>query len=666
MKRKLRLLGIFLIFAIPLLYFLFTLLFFSPFEESFGRIDYIIPRQVDIFFSKAGLKDDFYEFPIPKFYTELEISHNWRAFTKTDLFLEVTNQLNVESVLDQLKANTENLPFVTPVDDFIGREVAVAGNFKEGGAFPYSCLVFFKGSWKTKLIYELLTWDLVRKNVGDARLSQSTLVPNPLGYNTLMLKDGTEFYMRRVSDLIVFGDDENLMMEVCELINAEKGSIDLSIGGMEAYITKVASTPRVDMNYLDFHANVERIFQRVTFDDQWKDNKIDFSVMTAMEIFDPDFFKTITGAIRFGNFLDLDAKVDFNPQTVTKAETGFFGLGSVSIAEKLDFFATMLPEEVFFSGCTRLNLGRVLRIMERSMNVDLRKLITDILREGQRYNKSFRIMDTSHFIDFLDGTFGDLAYIALRPRDEDKPIQPLIQPIPILALALEIKNMQNFKIMEETVREMQNNNRTPFELWKYTNPTLFNCIIKGINTTQTDDIEKVAWTVLEDRYFILATSDNFILDMLRAKATPALSLKKSKKYRPAADFFKVHGNLAFYLETGGLKNALSNYAVYWAELNSEPDWETERPKARAEVLRREFPRYANQKELPASVEAKVKKRVQVKMNELTRIQEEEEIPRLTEEFRKYLTWIDLLECLVLQVNLNRNDVDLGIRISSIL
>ena len=151
MKRKLRLFGIFLIFAIPLIYFLFTLLFFSPFEEDFGRIDYIIPRNVDIYLSKAGLKDDFYEFPVPKFYTELEISHDWRAFTKTELFRKVSGELNIEGLVQQIKENTEELPFVNPVDDFIGREVAVAGNFREGGAFPYSYLAFFKGSWKTKL-----------------------------------------------------------------------------------------------------------------------------------------------------------------------------------------------------------------------------------------------------------------------------------------------------------------------------------------------------------------------------------------------------------------------------------------------------------------------------------------------------------------------------------
>ena len=128
MRRKLKLFGIFLIFAIPILYFLFTLLFFSPFEDPFGRIDYIIPRQVDLFFSKAGLKEDFYEFPVPKFFTELEISHNWRVFTRTELYREVAAELDIESMIDQIKTQTENLPFVNVLDDFIGPEHCIGAD----------------------------------------------------------------------------------------------------------------------------------------------------------------------------------------------------------------------------------------------------------------------------------------------------------------------------------------------------------------------------------------------------------------------------------------------------------------------------------------------------------------------------------------------------------
>lgn len=667
LKRLFKFLIILLIFTIPILYFLFTTIFFSPFEDPFGRIEAVIPREVDVFFRKAGLKGDFYDFPIPSFYSErLVYDRDWQDFTQTPCFEDITADIDFDQLLEGIRAQYRDIPFFDPLEDLLGQEVAVVGNFKRGGELPVSYLVFLKGSWKVKMAFELFTWNWCREMfMSDIQVSGT--FANPEGYITLVMEDDREFYIKRAADLIIAGDDEELMQEVCTLISAGGAALDSSLAGRHAFIEKVAAVDRRDSEYFDFHARVDRILQRETFDDDWKENKVDFSVMTAVEIFDPEFFKAITGALRFGRFLDLSAKVDFYTENVAKAETGFFGLDSVSIAEKFDFFTSMLPSDTFLAGCAKLDLEPILKIMNENLHPDMRKFIDDLVREAQRWNRQWKVRSVWDFIGKLDATFGDMVYIALRPRVKDKPLIPGVQPIPIIALVLEIKNMESFKAIEKTVIDMQNNRSMPFEVWKYTTE-IYNCTIKGINTPGADDIDQVVYTVFEDRYFIMTTSDDFIEEMLRAKFNPDLSLKKSRVYQPTAEFIDGYGNFAAYLEMKGLKGALWNYAVYWAEIHPSiaMDMVAKRQEVRTRIIRTEFPRHRGDKELPATVEQKVEDRVEAEMNEMRKHRREKEVPRLAEKYRKKLAWIDLLQSLSLQVNVNLNDLDLNVRASTVL
>jgi len=114
-----------------------------------------------------------------------------------------------------------------------------------------------------------------------------------------------------------------------------------------------------------------------------------------------------------------------------------------------------------------------------------------------------------------------------------------------------------------------------------------------------------------------------------------------------------------------VKSALHDYAVYWAEVNSQLDLEAERKKIEEEVVRREFPKYAGRETLPADVERKVDRWADARMQEIEQKIEDVEIPRLTSEFRKRLEWIDLINSVTLVMNINISDMDLSVRISSL-
>jgi hypothetical protein len=662
MKKRIKKLGIFLLFAIPILYFLFTLLFFSPFEDAFGKVEYIIPREVDFYVSKLGLENDVTDFPVPDFYNLLEINHQWRAFTRTDFYRDLSGELDMESRIEEIRASVRDMP-IDPIADIAGQEVAVIGTLRQGREPTF--LAFFRASNKVKLFYELFTWNWVRGLIGAPMLEGSEFFSEPEGHYALVLADNQEFFMRRCSDLIIAGTDEALMKEVSGLIEAGAASIDLSLGGSNAFEAKVARDERLDTDYLDFHIDLEQLFKLATFDDDWRANDIDFAVMNAVDIFDPSFFRSVTGALRMSRYLELDAKVDFFTDEVKEADTGFFTLQSVSLKDNLENLTSMLPQDVYLAGYMRIDLKKVLQIMSDNLSPDLRKLITDLLREGRRFNTKWDVMELWDLIDKLAATFADSVYFALRPRDVDKPLIPGVQPLPIIAVIMEIEDMVLVKRMEDTLRELQNSNRHNFEMWKYKN-TYHGCMIKGITTPGADDIEQIAYTILDDRYFILATSAAMIEDMLKARASDQLSLRSAPKYQSAREYIKGHGNMACYLDIEGLRWALDNYAQYWAEVNSWIDYETERQTSRKKILQREYPKYARSNKLPSDVEKKVEAWVDMEMEELARKREDEDIPMLAEEFRKQLVWIDLFDSVTLTLNVNLNDFDLGIRISSLL
>jgi len=260
MKKKAKKVFIFLIFLVPLLYFTFTVLFFSPFEDPFGPVEYIIPRDVDIFLSKVDLADDFAGFPVPAFYLDLKVNQEWRDFCQSPLFKKLTHGRQPEDVSRKIREEIRGLP-LDPLEDILGRQAAFAGTFDKEGA-PSSYLVFFRGSWKTKLLFELLTWGFIRHMASNPLLSESTVEFDPRGFITLALNDGRTFYLKRCADLIIVGNDERLMDETASLVDLGKDSIDLSLGGAQSYREKIGLVDHEGRDLVDFHVNLDSFFKQ--------------------------------------------------------------------------------------------------------------------------------------------------------------------------------------------------------------------------------------------------------------------------------------------------------------------------------------------------------------------------------------------------------------------
>ncbi len=665
MKRKIRISLLVLVFAIPLLYFMFTLLFFSPFEEDFGPIENIVPRGVDLYLSKVDLSDDFVDFPVPDFYIDLKVNREWRTFLNTELYGRMSGGKDLDDLFNQIKSEIEAVPF-DPIEDVVGRQVAFAGTFDDEGN-PSQYLVFFRGSWKAKLYFELLTWDFVRGMADDPLVSQSSVDMDPRGFVSLVLSDGSVYYLKRCFDLIIVGNDEDLMVDVAGLVSLGKDAYDLSLAGASTYSDKIGAVSHEEKDLVDFHVNLEKLFDRVAFDEEWKANEIDFSVMTAMEIFDPLFFRDLTGTVDLMDSLVLDARSELYEEGLSEAKTGFFGLDSLNMEECMTELASMLPDDIFVAGCARLHVREFLEIVDTNLDPDFRRLVTDIIREASRHNPKWRVSGTWDFIEYLDMTFGQKVFFALRPRAKDKPIERFEQPLPIIALIFEVNDPVKVRILVDTIINLQNSSKRGYEMWKWTE-NFHTCSIMGINAAgMEEDLETIAFTTMGDRYFVIATSEEFIKDIVYAWASPEPILERVPLFARAAESIDGFGNFGLFMDINGFRRALNDYANFWACLQTELP--TEQMKAEREKVKRRLlaqGAFGNKRELTLNQKVRLEEMVDEEMLRLNEERLDAEVPKHEAAFRENCAWLDLFKSLALVIDVNRHDMDVKVRLETVL
>jgi|GEM_PF-3536873 len=668
MKKKVKKFALVLVFLIPLLYFTFTVLFFSPLEEEFGPVEYIVPREVDFFINKYDLAGDFAPFPVPKVYLDLKVNRDWRSFSESEFFQRIIEGRSIEEIFADTQQKIKDLPF-DPLEDLIGEQVSVAGTFTSNGTLE-SFLLFCRGTWKAKFYFELMTWNIIRGFFPDPRLSESSLEFDPRGFMALTLSDGRTFYLKRCADVMIIGNDDELMMQVADLVSLGKDSIDLSLGGSHQYYEKVTKVDHESREIVDFHINLESFFSHMAFDDAWRENQVDFSVMTVMDIFDPAFFLDVTGTLDLSESVRIDTRTEFNKQNVQEAKTGLFDLDSIKIRENMAELANMLPSDIFLAGCVRLDILEFLQTIESNLEPELRTLINDMVREGGRYSIDWKMSGTWEFIDFLDKTFGQKVFFALRSRNrDDKPLEPYEQPLPIIALIFEIADPKRVKLLDDIVVNLQNNRRRGFDVSKL-EKDWYSCEIKIIDPKGVEDVESITFTQMGSKYFVLCTSLDFVVDIVQSWGRPEerLKLTGDPLYQRSSKAFSDYGNLAMFVNVDGLRNTLEEYARFWAFLKCDQTPEAvkqERERVRARLLN--GGRYkGRENDLAGEELERFEELVDSEMDRIIQQRYEEQVPVLMHEFKTNCTWLNLLKSVAFTVNINTHDMDIITRLETIL
>ncbi|HPF13834.1 MAG TPA: hypothetical protein PLJ12_06175, partial [Planctomycetota bacterium] len=131
-KRIFKIAGISLAVILFLGYFAFSTFLFKPFESAWPHaIAGLIPRQVDFYLAKDGLKYDFAEFPELAAWKSIAGTKGWQTWSNSPEFADWSKKNHLDQLLADIRQQTAQLPLgLTPLDVFGGKEVAVAGHFQ--------------------------------------------------------------------------------------------------------------------------------------------------------------------------------------------------------------------------------------------------------------------------------------------------------------------------------------------------------------------------------------------------------------------------------------------------------------------------------------------------------------------------------------------------------
>lgn len=139
-------------------FFAFATFLFSPFESDYPYdVASLVPRDVDVYISKAELARDFEPFPEPVFAANLLASKSGQALARTVLYRDLLQRIDVSDEVDEIRAQLAQLPLEVELLDLFGGEDVVVGAYLTGGTFETAeWVVAGRIDWKAKLGVALL------------------------------------------------------------------------------------------------------------------------------------------------------------------------------------------------------------------------------------------------------------------------------------------------------------------------------------------------------------------------------------------------------------------------------------------------------------------------------------------------------------------------------
>ena len=208
-------------------YFAFATFFFPPIEGGFGsKISGLIPRDVDLYVSRAELRQAFDSFPRLAVAEELEGNPAVETFLESPTWAELERTNRIEETLAEIETQLEQLPLGLDVLDVIGgEELAVAADFEGKGFEATDWAVYARASFWGKLAVSAL------KHPGLIGLSSQGLEAARDG-DVITLsgaKLGRPIHVIRVRDVIVAGTSRRLVDRAPELeVNGSQDSLLLA------------------------------------------------------------------------------------------------------------------------------------------------------------------------------------------------------------------------------------------------------------------------------------------------------------------------------------------------------------------------------------------------------------------------------------------------------
>lgn len=668
MSFKSRFLRIFLILTAVVLfvgYFLFSKLFFSPFEGGLdASVAALVPRQVDFFVGKPDLSSSFSGFPRLAGMSEIERSRLWQEWTGSPQHAEFMQESGMDESLAQLDQALAQVPGgVDLLSVFGGRDLAVAGNFRGSDMAQADWAVYGTVNWTGKLAVSLLRYPGL---IGLE--AQGISVRKEEDY--VVLNGGQlprELYVARVRDVAIVSTQVEMITAAFDL---RTKSYQDSMKQSAPYFDHIQNAPRsAARDEIELSLDVRAMLEELKISGAWPDaNSQDVLPALLGKYFQLASLKNALGVVGYDEGLLVDLHAELSSELISPPQKRLHRIRGFDRQTLLSEAAAFAPADSCAMFYLRADIGDLLRQVIFSLEPATRDLIEDTFRNTGAYGSLDKLVGE------LDGAFKDRAVLIVRANDypEDPQGPPHTDdPVFTMALVLWTNELQTIVDLRELIGQngarFGLRGRNPgdpgyfkndgvaggyqvFEFWSEFVPGT------GVVAMTTTNVAGGV-TVISNSFQMLG----HILKTYTQGGPRYPQLAESGQFLALVNSSLSNANATAYLNPRSAAPTLRQQAERSARDSISVDWKAERARLVDKVLREKYPgKRAGQ--LDPQIQNDVDSIVDPQLKQMQRNILSEKVPALVERRNRAISMAESVPAALFMLALDPKALDLSVRV----
>jgi hypothetical protein len=644
-------------------FFVFSALLFPPFESGLGvDVAGLVPREVDFFVARAGLRRDFDGFPRLRIADQLEQNEAYKTWMASPERETLAATLGYDELAARIESELAQVPAGLQVLDlFGGGDLALAGKFKGTSLAESDWALYGNLSSLGKLGIELLAYPglIGLEAQGIAVLEQE-------GYVTLS-GGGLQqpLSVARIRDVGVVSNSEEL---ITEAIKREARQFEDSLLAGATYHDRIQLAERSpEGNELELLVDARRLMETLQVTGAWPDRSSqDFLPALLSKFFQLGTINELVGVLGIDQGLNLDLHAGISKELLTPLQTRTYGQRAISGEELVDKYAIFAPQDSSLFLYMKVDIGDLLTQVFASIEPTTRSLIEECFQTTGKY----RTLD--QVIEEIDSALKDHCVLIVRdndyPPEVDGPPHNDV-PVPAVAVVTWLADGGQAKIealMETLGRRMGTcmglQGREPGSSGYYSN-TLQGYEFKEFWSPHLDGTGVIAAGPIGE--LCIVTNSILMFPHLRKTWTQGAPSHPRLSERP--DFAALarsidHGaTVALWVNPRAARPILEKQIPGWALDGIQTNWAFERARVEDQLLRSDYG--GRQKEALSPVErGNFETAVDRRIDEIDQEMRETQIPALTAGYERDLTYISSVRSALLMISAAPKGIDLSLRL----
>ncbi|MDE0891696.1 MAG: hypothetical protein OSB14_05895, partial [Planctomycetota bacterium] len=472
-------------------------------------------------------------------------------------------------------------------------------------------------------------------------------------------------HIGRLLDVGIIGTGEALVADAFELENRQYQDSMLLRDEYRAFVQSERRSP--DGDDLEIFCNLRGVCEDLGVSAAWPDQKADtFLPKFAGQFFQLNSLNQVSGFLDVDEGIRMDLHASLSSELISSTMKKHYAIDGISGEDLMKNAARMAPADsaafIYFNGDVGDLLDEALRAMEPAM----RQAIEDQFRSTGRYKR------ISELVEQLDKAFKDRGVIIMRTNDyRDDPEGPPHNDEPVFATALvfwlqgrtgEESIIQLRELIGQQGRQFGLKGRKQDEVGYYKN------VVDGYEIREF-------WSELIPGTGVIATvnaagmciiSNSFdmtghLLKTFSRGGSEYPRLSERPEFRALVNDSLQSSDLVAWIDPRELVETLEKRVPQAARDSVQIDWQSERARGQAKLLREEFGGRRLQ-QLTAEEDARLKQRLDALLDEIEREKVSVQGGATLARMKRQVGWLKGARALLLEASFASREIDLSLRL----